>query len=133
MALRKVSMIMPGAVQRIKIFTPYPGSLVFQKAVEDGYHPPETLEKWGKYTREYSALPYITNHWWYKTISYVTYFTFYSKEQELWGNKPKLTYRLIITIFKILSFVRWNTRFFALPLEFIALDIFRKISIKIMK
>lgn len=129
--VRKVSEIMPNAVQRLKIFSPYPGSQLYKEAVDRGYRPPATLENWGKYTREYCDLPYISNPWWYKCISYVTFFTFYSQTDiigSIGSSKP--VFRPVIALYKVLSSFRWHLRFFGFPVEFIVLDFMRKIYMR---
>jgi radical SAM superfamily enzyme YgiQ (UPF0313 family) len=133
-AVRRVSEIMPDAVQRLKIFSPYPGSQLYQQAVEKGYRAPATLEDWGRYTREHCDLPYIANPWWYKCISYVTFFTFYS-DKDIIGSigSSKPVFRPIIAVYKLLSSFRWRTRFFSFPLEFMFLDLSRKIYMKIVR
>jgi radical SAM superfamily enzyme YgiQ (UPF0313 family) len=133
-AVRKVSEIMPAAVQRLKLFTPYPGSRLYQKAIEKGYRPPETLEDWGRYTREHIDFPYITNPSWYKCISYVTFFTFYDDSDFIgsMGNiKP--IFRPVIAIFRFFSKLRWRTGFFNFPIEFMLLDLSRKLYMKVQK
>jgi radical SAM superfamily enzyme YgiQ (UPF0313 family) len=133
-AVRRVSQIMPGAVQRLKIFSPYPGSQLYQKTVEKGYRPPATLEDWGRYTREHCDLPYIKNPWWYKCISYVTFFTFYG-DKDIIGSigSSKPIFRPIIAVYKFFSSYRWRTNFFSFPLEFMILDVMRKTYMKVTK
>jgi radical SAM superfamily enzyme YgiQ (UPF0313 family) len=133
-AVRKVSEFMPDAVQRLKIFTPYPGSRLYQETVARGYRPPSTLESWGMYTREYCDLPYIQNPWWYKCISYVTFFNFYSGIDIIGSiGSSKKTFRPAIRFFKIFSSFRWRYRFFSFPVEFMVLDFLRKIYMKITR
>ena len=132
-AVRKVSEIMPRAVQRLKIFSPYPGSRLYQDTVEKGYRPPATLEEWGRYTREHCDLPYIKNPWWYKCISYVTFFNFYSQTDiigSIGSSKP--VFRPVIAIYKLFSTFRWKKNFFSFPLEFMVLDLLRKVYMKVM-
>lgn len=133
-AVRKVSEIMPNAVQRLKIFSPYPGSQLYQMTVDKGYIIPATLEDWGKYTREYCNLPYIENPWWYKCVSYVTFFNFYS-DNDMIGSigNSKPIFRPIIAVYKFLSTLRWRNNFFGFPVEFIFLDAMRKIYMKVTK
>lgn len=133
-AVRKVSEIMPNAVQRLKIFTPYPGSRLYQEAVGKGYRPPATLEEWAGYTREHCEFPYIKNPWWYKCISYVTFFTFYN-DSDIIGSigNIKPAFRPLIAIFRLSSSLRWRTRFFSFPLEFMILDLLRKLYMKAQK
>ena len=132
-AVRKVSEIMPAAVQRLKIFSPYPGSQLYKDTIEKGYRPPATLEDWGKYTREHCDLPYIKNPWWYKCISYVTFFNFYSQTDiigSIGSSKP--IFRPVIAVYKFLSKARWRNNCFAFPLEFMLLDFLRKVYMKVM-
>lgn len=133
-AVRTVSGIMPRAVQRLKIFSPYPGSNLYKMTVDKGYQAPATLEEWGKFTREHCELPYIRNPWWYKCISYVTFFNFYS-QTEIIGSigTSKPIFRPVIAFYKILSSVRWKANFFSLPLEFVILDLMRKIYMKLAR
>jgi radical SAM superfamily enzyme YgiQ (UPF0313 family) len=132
-AVRRVSEIMPAAVQRLKIFSPYPGSNLYQMTVEKGYKAPATLEEWGKFTREHCDLPYIRNPWWYKCISYVTFFNFYSQTEiigSIGSSKP--IFRPVIAVYKLLSTFRWKRNFFSFPIEFMVLDLSRKIYMKVM-
>ena len=130
-AVRKVSEIMPAAVQRLKIFSPYPGSNLYEMTVEKGYKAPATLEDWGKFTREHCDLPYIKNPWWYKCISYVTFFNFYSQTEiigSIGSSKP--IFRPVIAVYKLLSTFRWKMNFFSFPIEFMILDLLRKVYMK---
>jgi len=132
-AVRKVSEIMPAAVQRLKIFSPYPGSSLYKKTVEKGYRPPATLEEWGRYTREHCDLPYIENPWWYKCISYVTFFNFYSQTEiigSIGSSKP--IFRPVIAVYKLFSTIRWKNNFFSFPVELMLLDLMRKVYMKVM-
>ena len=132
-AVRKVSELMPAAVQRLKIFSPYPGSNLYKQTVERGYRPPATLEEWGRYTREHCDLPYITNPWWYKCISYVTFFNFYSQTEiigSIGSSKP--IFRPVIAVYQFISKLRWKNSFFDFPIEFMILDFMRKVYMKVM-
>ncbi len=132
-AVRKVSEIMPAAVQRLKIFSPYPGSNLYKLTVERGYHPPATLEEWGRYTREHCDLPYIKNPWWYKCISYVTFFNFYSQTDIIGSiGASKSVFRPVIAVYKLFSTIRWKNNFFSFPIEFVILDFLRKVYMKVM-
>ncbi|MEM3101551.1 MAG: radical SAM protein [Candidatus Nitrosotenuis sp.] len=133
-AVKKVSEIMPSAVQRLKIFSPYPGSKLYEETVKRGYKPPQTLEEWGRFTREYCALPYIKNPWWYKCISYVTFFKFYGSKEiigSIGSSKP--VYRPIIAFFKFFSAIRWRLGFFHFPIEFIILEFIRRLFSRIVR
>jgi hypothetical protein len=99
--------------------------------VEKGYKAPATLEDWGKFTREHCDLPYIKNPWWYKCISYVTFFNFYSQTEiigSIGSSKP--IFRPVIAVYKLLSTFRWKMNFFSFPIEFMILDLLRKVYMK---
>ena len=49
----------PGAEWWTNIFTPYPGSPVFQRATELGIELPKTLEAWADYFPRYTRLPWL--------------------------------------------------------------------------
>jgi anaerobic magnesium-protoporphyrin IX monomethyl ester cyclase len=133
-AVRMVSEIMPDAVQRLKIFSPYPGSRLYKETVQRGYRPPASLEEWGRYTREHCDLPYIKNPWWYKCVSYVTFFIFYSQTDIIGSiGSSKSIFRPVIAIFKVFSSLRWRARFFSFPVEFMILDLSRRFYMKISR
>ena len=125
-AVQKVAKIMPEADQRIKVYTPYPGSVLFEEAVSMGYRPPETLEGWRKYTREHCTLPYIQYPWWYKAVSYTTFFVFFSGKE----TTSKRIFWPIILLFKLSSLLRWHYQFFYIPIEFMLLEQLRSFFAK---
>jgi anaerobic magnesium-protoporphyrin IX monomethyl ester cyclase len=49
--------------QRTKIklffFTPYPGSFLYQEAIQSGFQPPTSLEDWSRYTLNIRNMPYL--------------------------------------------------------------------------
>jgi len=49
----------PGAEFWTNIFTPYPGSPIFQKAHEIGIQPPDTFEAWADFFPRYTKLPWL--------------------------------------------------------------------------
>jgi radical SAM superfamily enzyme YgiQ (UPF0313 family) len=49
----------PGAEWWTNIFTPYPGSPIFQRTTELGIEPPKTFEEWADYFPRYTRLPWL--------------------------------------------------------------------------
>jgi radical SAM superfamily enzyme YgiQ (UPF0313 family) len=49
----------PGAEFWTNIFTPYPGSPIFEKATEIGIEPPQSLEGWADFFPRYTKLPWL--------------------------------------------------------------------------
>jgi radical SAM superfamily enzyme YgiQ (UPF0313 family) len=44
---------------KLFFFTPYPGSQLYQKAIESGFQPPKSLEEWSDYTLNIRNMPYL--------------------------------------------------------------------------
>jgi anaerobic magnesium-protoporphyrin IX monomethyl ester cyclase len=44
---------------KLFFFTPYPGSQLYQKAIESGFQPPKSLEEWSHYTLNIRNMPYL--------------------------------------------------------------------------
>lgn len=111
-------------INMIAIYTPYPGSELFETAQQFGYCPPKSLERWGNYSYTYVNTPWIKGHkkWQYESISYISRFYFY--DQEL---RKKFITPLLILPYLFLNLsakIRWKTRFFSLPLEWVMLKRF---------
>jgi len=49
----------PGAEFWTNIFTPYPGSPIFEKAAEIGIQPPDSFEGWADFFPRYTKLPWL--------------------------------------------------------------------------
>lgn len=44
---------------KLFFFTPYPGSSLYQEALQNGFHPPTSLEDWSRYTLNIRNMPYL--------------------------------------------------------------------------
>jgi radical SAM superfamily enzyme YgiQ (UPF0313 family) len=44
---------------KLFFFTPYPGSFLYQEAIQNGFQPPTTLEDWSRYTLNIRNMPYL--------------------------------------------------------------------------
>ena len=44
---------------KLFFFTPYPGSFLYQEAVQNGFRPPTSLEDWSHYTLSIRNMPYL--------------------------------------------------------------------------
>ena len=44
---------------KLFFFTPYPGSSLYQEALENGFEPPTSLEDWSRYTLNIRNMPYL--------------------------------------------------------------------------
>lgn len=112
--VERVRRIKPDIIQQIKIYTPYPGSELYSLALEKGFRPPEKLLDWTNYTRQSCVLDYIDDPWLLKCISYVSYF--YLDRGGL--RKVRGVFQPALFVMRLVSDLRWKTRFFRLPVEF---------------
>jgi anaerobic magnesium-protoporphyrin IX monomethyl ester cyclase len=44
---------------KLFFFTPYPGSFLYQEAMQNGFQPPASLEDWSRYTLNIRNMPYL--------------------------------------------------------------------------
>ena len=120
----KVHEIQPNAPQRLRVYSPYSGAPLYEKAVEMGYTRPETLFDWAKLSRENCELDYIVDKWQLKTISYASYFKFYMDTAHV----LKPIYYLPSRILKFIANLRWKHKFFKIPVEIYAVELYRKLA-----
>ena len=106
-------------INMIAIYTPYPGSELYEISKEFGYRPPKTLEQWGNYSYTYVNVPWIKGmkKWRYESISYISRFYFYEKEMRQKFITPFLF--VPYTFLNLNAKIRWKLRFFSWPLEWI--------------
>lgn len=107
-------------------FTPYPGTKLFEKVVND-YHfsPPKSLEEWQDYKiyRDVKCTWLPTGY--AKTLqrlSIMTRFPFYTDQPKVPERFGKFPYRFLYLFLAFLARWRWKNRFFKLPLEWILLE-----------
>lgn len=44
---------------KLFFFTPYPGSFLYQEAIQNGFQPPKSIEDWSRYTLNIRNMPYL--------------------------------------------------------------------------
>lgn len=115
-----------GEVNAIFMYTPYPGTPLFDIVVEEhGFVPPQTLEEWSKY-----KIYMNTGVTWYnfehvnllRTLSILTRFKFYTDKYEIPEPYNQLKYRYIYMVCSFLARTRWKKRFFKYPVEWRLLE-----------
>ncbi len=129
----KIKEIAPDTSCAMSLFAPYPGTPMFQKAIEKGWTPPKSFEEWGIF-REEAIYPYLENWKWYKSIILSAYFIAAGDTKYIiW---KKVNWKLI-PFYKILHLtasLRWKTRFFSFPIEYdlvqLLWDMKKKLMIK---
>ncbi len=112
------------------VYTPYPGTPIFEIAIQKGYKPKESLEEWGQWkysdvantpwltTREKNELDIIS------TIARFRYFVhrleFYSeryKHKKIGTFLTMVLYRLSLPFFRFSANYRWKNHFFQYAFE----------------
>ncbi|MFH1150669.1 MAG: radical SAM protein [Actinomycetota bacterium] len=118
----------PDLAAGISIYTPFPGTPLYDKALENGFREPASLEGWGAY--RYSI---VNNLPWLgrrqrnviRTVALMASFDFTAREY-----KPRGVLhgrRLVNAAYRVLNAsarIRWRTRFFTPAPEWRALDMF---------
>jgi radical SAM superfamily enzyme YgiQ (UPF0313 family) len=119
----KIGEVQPNAPQRLRIYSPYPGAPLYEKAKAMGYRTPRNLYEWSRLSRENCELDYIVDKWELKTISYASYFKFYLGRQHI----VKPIYYLPALVLKGIAELRWKYKFFKWPLEIYVVEAYRKL------
>jgi len=101
---------------KLLIYTPLPGTKLFNDCLDYGLNSPQNLEEWGSYEYEHIVGSWITpkQAGLYRTLTHLVWFL-YTPNMEL--KYKKLYQRLGYRILKKLALFRWNHKFFRFPLE----------------
>jgi len=108
-------------INGIFLYTPYPGTPLFDLAVEHGFKPPASLKAWGGWKFNYrSDVPWLSGEHKDKTekVSYIARFNFFKQELALrdFGPATGLA-RLFNKFFEPSARARWRGRNFRFGLE----------------
>jgi anaerobic magnesium-protoporphyrin IX monomethyl ester cyclase len=93
------------------IFTPYPGTPLFELAIEQGFKPPASLEQWGIriWDHKQPLAPYVD-----RRIRLLPYYRRLAKRTDF----DQLTFSLPTKILRQVARLRWRYRFFHFPLDY---------------
>jgi radical SAM superfamily enzyme YgiQ (UPF0313 family) len=59
LCINEAKRINPNTKIKLFFFTPYPGSFLYQEAIQNGFQPPTSLEDWSRYTLNTRNMPYL--------------------------------------------------------------------------
>jgi radical SAM superfamily enzyme YgiQ (UPF0313 family) len=59
--IERIMNINPKAICTLKIYTPYPGTPLYDFALKNGFEPPSKTEEWSVFVRESCILPWVEN------------------------------------------------------------------------
>lgn len=93
------------------IFTPYPGTPLFDWAVEHGFQPPESLEEWGHrlWDHKQPLIPHVD-----RRIRFLGYYRRLACRTDF----DQLAFPLPTRVLSQLAKWRWRHRYFYLPLDY---------------
>jgi len=88
-----------------KLFTPYPGTEFYEKAIELGFKPPAELKNWADFTRNRCHLPWVKNKAAIESLQFINM---------LAHNYPK---GIMGGLVKKIEEYRWKNKFLLFPFE----------------
>lgn len=111
------------------LYTPYPGTRLYNLSIQKGFKSPNSLEEWAVFDFSVKTTPWITNKQ-AKLVDQLNTFVFPFKSNIYKGRvsrmKHKYIFNLINFIFHISSSIRWKLKFFRLPLDYYLYKVFLK-------
>lgn len=104
----------PNAAIRLFSYTPYPGTRMYQDAIEAGFKPPSTMEEWSRHWLTRFRAPWTKKSFIRFIRHFEVYYFPYSGEQTM--GKSRLKYLLRLVLHPIAAW-RVRHRFYFLPLD----------------
>src|SRR3989338_3937726 len=114
--MKKVKQINPLANTAIKVFSPFPGTPLYQKAKQAGFVLPKSLMEWGDYRPEDVKTPW-TKH---KFSPYFPLLTRFATEYDRFSGLFKNPFlKSLAKTFHLMEKFRWDYEFYHFPIELI--------------
>ena len=132
--LTKAKLIMPELKFLIFSYIPYPGTKLFDYAINNGYEPPKTIEEWACVSSKNNQSPWFKKHH-LKTINIYNDFYFNIINPFLYKKATGFSKILIFIttlFFYPLTFLRFKTGFLKFPIEAIVFLSILKLLNKIL-
>ncbi len=107
-----------------QVFRPYPGSPLYEKAVNYGLKVPDSLREWGKVYNDIEGYFKLETLPWVKNPSLIRRYIFYLHFTYQKVPPRKFWKKIFFPILKLLSILRFEINFFGIPFEFV---IFNKV------
>jgi radical SAM superfamily enzyme YgiQ (UPF0313 family) len=99
-----------GVVNGPSLYLPYPGTPLFDSAVEKGFSPPHRMEDWGVQWGPKQPLTPFGD----KRARFIGYYRTLAFRK----NTSSLKFPLFAEVLKFLAQKRWKKRYFSLPLDY---------------
>lgn len=108
----------PKAEMQFQIYTPYPGTPMYEEAIKKGFKQPKSLEQWSEMVCDEVNVPWVKDKRLLRNLYVISVFAF--------RNKEFLRSKLFYIPHKI-ALLRWKHRFFKFSYERVIYDIIKKI------
>ncbi len=125
----EVARIYPGvSLEGINIYTPYPGTELFEESKSNGLREPASLRGWACFVFNQSNLPWFCDkeNRMMMNISFIARFVFW--DREIRERFLKIRYYPFYLVLRVSALVRWRLRLFSNAYEW---DLFRFLSSKL--
>ncbi len=106
------------------LYTPYPGTPLYELSIRNGFKPPRNLEEWSRFELNFRNTPWVPEKY-AKFVAYLQNYIFYSmsglnydKIINRYGGSKKIIFGSFAKILQAVAMLRWKTRFFGLPLDY---------------
>jgi len=92
----------------LSFYTPYPGTDLYELAVQNGYKPPQSLEEWAKHTFKRVRMPWVEKKFYYKAWRFIDFYL--PMSDPMLYKKARLFWRPVVFMLKLLFYnlVRWR-------------------------
>jgi radical SAM superfamily enzyme YgiQ (UPF0313 family) len=92
------------------LFFPYPGTPLYDRAIEKGFHPPQRIKDWSvQWGPKQPLLPFVD-----RRARFVGYYRTIAFRKEI----RSFRFPFLVRILKSFARIRWKTRFFSFPLDY---------------
>ena len=106
----------PKANIQFQIYTPFPGTPMYKEAIEKGFQPPSSLEKWAKFVCDDVHVPWVKNKKILRNMFVISIFAFRSDQ---------FLKNIIFYIPHKLALMRWKYKFFKFSYERLFYDLIK--------
>lgn len=114
------------------LYTPYPGTPLYELSIRNGFIPPRNLEEWSRFELNFKNTPWVPEKY-AKFVTYLQNYIFssmsglnYEKIINRYGGSKKIVFGSFAKMLQAIVLLRWKTKFFGMPLDYKILDFLSK-------
>jgi len=106
----------PDVEMNMFIYTPFPGTPLYDLAIKHGFREPKSLEEWSYFSHWKIVVPWIDKKY-KRLLEELSYLSWFAFSLGLENRVKKKYFKLSVKILHKLSLLRWKYRFFEFPIE----------------